>query len=245
MIRTDDKNEVYIVPAGEEFISFATARLAEKISSAIGNRGICTIALAGGSTPKPVYQKLAEEDLPWARVHFFWGDERYVPPTHPESNQKMAREALLTHISIPPDNIHPMPTDGNNPVEDAARYEQHLLDFFKMTSGFPSFDIVLLGMGEDGHTASLFPHTPALTVEDRLVTVGNRGDSVRLTFTVPLINHSRCVIFLVAGENKQKALKAVFSPDTDSDEYPAKKIKPEGNLIWIIDKMAGEVLNAL
>lgn len=245
MIKKNDKNQVHILPAGEEFIAFASSRLKEEIISAIGHRGICTLALAGGSTPRPIYQQLAKEDLPWEKVHFFWSDERYVPPTHPDSNQKMAREALLDSIVLPPDNIHPPPW-GNNPTEDAALYEKHLLDFFGLTRGFPSFDIVLLGMGEDGHTASLFPHTPALKVEDRLIAVGNKGDSVRLTFTVPLINHSRCVIFLVAGENKQKALKAVFSADTDSDEYPAKKIKPEGKLIWILDNNAGEVLiNAL
>jgi 6-phosphogluconolactonase len=215
-------------------INQATVLIINKIKSAIAKNNICTIALAGGSTPKPIYEAIAESDLPWDKIHVFWGDERYVLPTHPDSNEKMAREAWLDKVGFPGSNIHPMPTTGNNPQADADKYNQELLDFFAITSGFPTFDLILLGMGDDGHTASLFPHTQALQVCDRLITVGNKGDSLRLTFTVPLINQADWVIFLVSGSNKQEALQQVFSDTGDSNQYPSKLIKPRGELIWFI-----------
>lgn len=128
-------------------------------------------------------------------------------------------------------------------MADASKYEQELKDFFGVANGFPSFDIILLGMGDDGHTASLFPHTNALKECDRLITVGNKEDNQRLTFTVPLINHAQWVIFLVSGKNKQEALKAVFDQESDSDQYPSKKIQPQGELIWFIDEDANSIRN--
>jgi 6-phosphogluconolactonase len=215
-------------------INQATVLIIDKIKNAIAKNNICTMALAGGSTPRPIYEAIAESDLPWDKIHVFWGDERYVLPTHADSNEKMAREAWLDKVDFPAGNIHPMPTTGNNPEADAQKHDQQLLDFFGITSGFPTFDIILLGMGDDGHTASLFPHTQALQVCDRLITVGNKGDSLRLTFTVPLINQADCVIFLVSGTNKQEALQQVFSDTGDTDQYPSKLIKPQGELIWFI-----------
>jgi 6-phosphogluconolactonase len=215
-------------------ITEATVLILNKMKSAIAKSDICTIALAGGSTPKPIYEAIAATDLPWDKIHVFWGDERYVLPTHPDSNEKMAREAWLDKVDFPVNNIHPMPTNGNNPQGDADTHNQELLNFFGITSGFPTFDIILLGMGDDGHTASLFPHTQALQVCDRLITVGNKGESLRLTFTVPLINQANCVIFLVSGSNKQEALEQVFSETGDSSQYPSKLIKPQGELIWFI-----------
>ncbi|WP_017293222.1 6-phosphogluconolactonase [Geminocystis herdmanii] len=219
-------------------IATATDFIIEKIRSSIELTNRCTIALAGGNTPKPIYEAIAKTDLPWDKIHIFWGDERYVLPTHADSNEKMAREAWLNHVNIPVTNIHPMPTDGENPDTDAQKHHQEILDFFGLTSGFPSFDIILLGMGDDGHTASLFPYTKALEVFDRLITVGNRGESLRLTFTIPLINHANCVIFLVAGSSKQEALKEVFSDTGNPNQYPSKFINPQGELIWFLDKSA-------
>ncbi|BAQ62108.1 6-phosphogluconolactonase [Geminocystis sp. NIES-3708] len=215
-------------------ITQATALIIQKIKEAIVKNNICTIALAGGSTPKPIYEAIAQTDLPWDKIHIFWGDERYVLPNHPDSNEKMAREAWLDKVDIPPNNIHAMPTTANNPQADADKHNQELLNFFEITSGFPTFDLILLGMGDDGHTASLFPHTQALQVCDRLITVGNKEDSLRLTFTVPLINQANCVIFLVSGSNKQEALQQVFSETGDTNQYPSKLIKPQGELIWFI-----------
>lgn len=217
----------------------------EKMESAIAQRGQCTLALAGGGTPKPLYEQLAQQQLPWEKLHIFWGDERYVAPDDPDSNQKMARDAWLDQVSFPAENIHPMPTQGGNPEEDAQKHEQELRNFFQCEAGeFPSLDIILLGMGDDGHTASLFPQTDALKVRDRLVTVSNKGESQRLTFTAPMINQGQCVIFLVAGENKRSALAQIFAPEGDASEYPARLIQPQGELWWLLDQEAGAELSA-
>ncbi len=221
----------------------AVQLIVEKIQSAIAQRGQCTVALAGGGTPKPVYEKLAQQNLPWEKLHIFWGDERYVPADHPDSNQKMAREAWLDHVAIPAENIHPMPTTGQDPVVDAKKHEQDLQTFFQCGAGeWPSLDIILLGIGDDGHTASLFPQTEALTVRDRLITVGNKGDSQRLSFTAPLINQGRTVIFLVAGANKRPALREIFAAQGDAMQYPARLIQPQGELWWLLDQEAGAAI---
>lgn len=210
-----------------------------KLESAIESQGRATIALSGGSTPRPLYEALSTQALPWSKIHIFWGDERYVPADRPDSNQLMARQAWLNQIELPAANIHPMPTGAGNPEIDAQQHEQELRQFFQLKEGeFPSFDLILLGMGDDGHTASLFPHTPALTVSDRLVTVGNKDGQPRLTFTAPLINHGSCVLFIVAGENKRPALQQIFAPEADSFSYPSRLIQPQGELWWLLDQAA-------
>ncbi|MEL6930778.1 MAG: 6-phosphogluconolactonase [Cyanobacteria bacterium J06600_6] len=214
----------------------------EKISRAIAKQDRFTIALAGGSTPKPLYEKLAQADLPWSKIHVFWGDERYVPADHPDSNQLMARQAWLDKIDIPADNIHPMKITGTEPALDAKQHETEIKEFFQIEQGFPKFDLILLGMGDDGHTASLFPQTEALSVEDRLVTVGNHHGQPRITFTIPLINQADCVVFLVAGENKRPALKQVFATQGDEKQYPSRSIQPKGELLWLLDRAAAEEL---
>lgn len=214
-----------------------------RIVKAISERGQAAIALSGGSTPKPLYEALAQQALPWEKIHIFWGDERYVPADHPDSNQRMARLAWLDQIEIPAANIHPMPTGANNPEADAQAYEQELSQFFQTAPGqFPAFDLILLGLGDDGHTASLFPHTDALQICDRLITVGNKDGQPRLTFTIPLINQARSVMFLVAGASKQAALAEIFAPVANANQYPARFIKPQGELIWLLDQAAGENL---
>jgi len=229
-----------IVSDKASLVERAVQLIVEKIQSAIAQRGQCTLALAGGGTPKPVYEKLAQQNLPWEKLHIFWGDERYVSADHPDSNQKMAREAWLDHVAIPAGNIHAMPTGGQSPEADAKQHEQELRSFFQCKAGeFPSLDIILLGMGDDGHTASLFPQTEALTVRDRLITVGNKGESKRLSFTVPFINQGRAVIFLVAGANKRPALQEIFAAQGDALQYPARLIQPQGELWWLFDQEAG------
>lgn len=215
-----------------------------KIKAAITNQDRCTIALSGGSTPKALYQALAQENLPWEKMHIFWGDERYVSPNHPDSNQCMARETWLNHIKIPQENIHPIPTSGGSPAVDAQNYAGELQKFFGVSDGeIPVFDIILLGMGDDGHTASLFPYTEALQVRDRLVTVGNKDGQPRITFTVPLINQALCVIFIVAGANKKEALTQVFAPNPDGNKYPAALIQPKnGELWWLLDAAANPAM---
>ena len=207
----------------------------KQAQNAIAKQDRFVIALAGGSTPKPLYEALAEANLPWSKIHVFWGDERYVPADHPDSNQRMVRQAWL-------DNIHPMDTTGENPAQDARKHEAELRDLFEMEQKIPKFDLILLGMGNDGHTASLFPHTEALSVKDRLVTVGNHNGEPRLTFTFPLINQAAHVMFLVAGEDKRPPLTQIFAPQADETEYPARSVQPQGELLWLLDRSAAEEL---
>lgn len=215
----------------------------EKLLEAIAQRGQATIALAGGSTPRPLYESLAEQDLPWEKLHVFWGDERYVPAAHADSNQGMARKAWLSKVNIPESNIHPMPTGSGSPQINAAEHGAMLQQFFEVDSGeFPAFDVILLGIGDDAHTASLFPHTDALKVRDRFITVGNKDGQPRITFTIPLINQARCVIFLIAGASKQDALSHIFAENDDPHQYPARFIQPQGELYWLLDGAAGEGL---
>jgi 6-phosphogluconolactonase len=214
-----------------------------KINTAIAKSDRCTIALSGGSTPKALYAALAQQNLDWEKIHVFWGDERYVSADHPDSNQGMTREAWLNQVNIPAHNIHPIPTDAGDPTVDAQKHDRQIQEFFGVAAGeIPVFDIILLGMGDDGHTASLFPHTEALQVCDRFVTVGNKDGQPRITFTVPLINQARCVIFIVAGATKQNALTQVFAPQADSSNYPSRLIQPQqGELWWLLDQAAKPV----
>ncbi|GAB1541239.1 6-phosphogluconolactonase [Scytonema sp. NUACC21] len=217
--------------------------IVSKIEPAIAERGKFTIALAGGSTPKPLYEAIATQNLPWEKIHVFWGDERYVSPEHPDSNQLMARRAWLDRVDIPAANIHPMPTDESDPALAAAKYEKHVQEFFHSSPGeFPALDVILLGMGDDAHTASLFPHTAALEVKDKLITVGNKDGNPRITFTYPFINSARCVMFLVAGANKKPALAEVFAPAADNFAYPSRLIQPKSELVWLLDSAAGSEL---
>ena len=210
--------------------------------AAIESRGLFSIALAGGSTPKPLYEALSSQSLPWSKIHVFWGDERYVAASDKDSNQLMARQAWLDKVEIPDRNIYGVDTTAGDPEQDAKKYEARIQHFFGNEQKFPAFDLILLGMGDDGHTASLFPQTEVLKVRDRLIAVGNKDGQPRITFTIPLINQARCVMFLVAGENKRPALSEVFAPQGSELQYPSRSIQPEGELIWLLDKAAGEEL---
>jgi 6-phosphogluconolactonase len=235
---------VEILPDAPALVAQAYTEIIPLLEDAIAKRGSATLVLAGGGTPQPLYEKLAAADLPWDRIHLFWGDERYVSEDHPDSNYRMAKEALIDRVQIPMANIHPMPTAAGDPAADAQLHEAHLQDFFQLSPGeplqIPAFDVILLGMGDDGHTASLFPGTDALQVCDHLITVGEKSGQPRITFTYPLINQARTVIFLVAGENKQTALQQVFSPDGDNGAYPSRAVSAQENLIWMLDRAAGE-----
>lgn len=234
------KKSVEVLTDKASLVARAQTIVVDKIKSAIASRGQCTIALAGGSTPKPLYEALAQENLPWDKIHIFWGDERYVAPSDPQSNQLMARQAWLDKIEISESNIHPVPTEAQNPEIDAANYEAVVRKIFAVDlQTFPSFDIILLGMGDDGHTASLFPHTPVLNETTKAIAVGNKDGQPRITFTVPLLNQARCVLFLVAGKNKQTALEQVFAAQGDAKTYPSRLINPEGELWWLLDLDAG------
>lgn len=236
------ESSLNVLPDIATLVDQATSLVSAACHEAIAQRGQFTIALAGGSTPKPLYEKLSTQNLPWDKIHVFWSDERYVSPTHPDSNEGMARRAWLDRVPFPAQNLHPMPTQAPDPAESAKIYETQLRAFFG-DQDIPAFDLILLGLGDDGHTASLFPHTEVLNVCDRLIGVGYRGQDPRLTFTIPLLNQAQCVLFLVAGQSKRPALNAIFSSQADPFTYPARFIQPKGKLYWLLDKSAGDGLD--
>ena len=235
---------IEILPTLTELIPHASTVILDRLTQAITDRGMATIALSGGSTPKPLYNMLSQAKFPWDKLHIFWGDERYVPQDHPDSNEKMARDAWLNQVAIPSNNIHAIPTSDSSPAAAAAHYEQTLREICNSSddSDIPALDVILLGMGDDAHTASLFPNTEALNVCDRLVTTGEKSGQPRITFTIPMINQGRCVLFLLAGKSKQPALKQVFAPTNDPNLYPSRFIQPQGECIWMMDRAAGEGL---
>ena len=239
------KKNVEVLPDKIDLVRRASEFALAKMRECIEARGQCTIALAGGNTPKPLYEFLATQDLPWDKVYVFWGDERYVPPDSPDSNYGMARKAWLDKVEIPEGNVYPMPTMADDPAADARTYEGHLQEFFGLAPvDFPVFDIILLGIGDDAHTASLFPHTDVLQVCDRSVSVGNKDGDPRITLTIPVINLARTVFFVVAGASKQTALDRIFAAEEDDLTYPARMISPvEGELWWLLDEAAGSALS--
>jgi 6-phosphogluconolactonase len=203
-----------------------------------------TLALAGGGTPQRLYELLAkgaEGTVPWPQVHLFWGDERFVPYDHPKSNARMVADTLTNHVPIPDGNVHPIPTQTDRPEAAAAAYTDTLQQFFDDRSA--TFDTALLGLGEDGHTASLFPETgtPEQRRTDdawvRAVTAPPRHDiSTRLTCTLPTLNGARRAVFLVAGERKREALHAVL--DRMDATMPAAQVQPREDLLWYVDAAA-------
>jgi len=221
----------------------AAERFVELGQAAIDARGCLSVGLAGGSTPKRTYELLASEayreQLNWSKVHIFFGDERCVPPDHSESNYRMANEALISRVSIPPPNVHRINGLGDA-VANASLYEDELRTFFNPAS-WPRFDLVLLGMGDDGHTASLFPGTKAL-VEPRAWVVANWVEKVgafRITLTAPAINHAANIAFLVTGATKAERLLEVLRGALDPEKLPSQLIQPlDGSLFWLVDKAA-------
>lgn len=222
-----------------------TARATEAVSA----RGRFAAALSGGKTPAALYDLLAKtpfaSQIPWARVHLFWGDERCVPPEHGDSNYRMVRELLLDHVSIPPANVHRMPGEMD-PVEAAARYEGQLRDFFAPRGdGLPIFDFILLGLGEDGHTASLFPGTRAIRESARWV-LGQYVDAQkgwRITLTPPVISAARTVVFLSTGAGKAAVVKEILEGPLRPDRLPAQIVRPAGgDLVWMLDGEAAALL---
>jgi 6-phosphogluconolactonase len=235
---------VHVYESPEELAGAAAREFAAKAEEAIEERGRFAVVLAGGSTPKAMYGILARDyanRIDWSKVHVFFGDERTVPPDHEDSNYTMAREALLDHFSL--GSIHRM--KGELPPEESAfAYEEELREFFGAEE-LPRFDLILLGIGGDGHTASLFPETPALEVTDRWVVANYvpKLDTIRITLTVPVINAARSVIFLVAGDDKAEALKEILEGDADPRKYPARLVQPPGGPNWMLDRAAAGSLD--
>jgi 6-phosphogluconolactonase len=215
----------------------AADRLVALARSAIAAQGRFTVALSGGSTPKLLYEQLVARPIEWPRVHVFWGDERCVPPDHPDSNYGMAQRALLSHIDIPAQNVHRLQGELD-PAQAAQQYEDELGIIF---GTLPCFDVILLGMGTDAHTASLFPGTPAVREERRWVAAQyvEKLQAYRLTLTPPLINQAASVIFLIAGSDKAAALRSVWHDPYDPDRIPAQIVqRATGHVIWLVDQAA-------
>jgi 6-phosphogluconolactonase len=233
--------------ADPEALSHAAAELiAAEARQAVKARGRFVVALAGGITPQRTYELLAHEpfreQIPWLKTHVFWGDERCVPANDPRNNARMACQALLDHVPVPSGQVHPMICNGS-PREAAEEYEKLLFGFFG--AGHPRFDLVLLGLGENGHTASLFPGTPAVDEQQRRVAdvyVPEEGLH-RLSLTVPTINQAALVVFLVTGYPKAPILKKVLEDTHDPGGIPARMIKPvDGGLLWLVDRDAASLL---
>jgi 6-phosphogluconolactonase len=235
----------------------AAAAVTARAATAVQERGSFTVALSGGSTPRDLHRLLADANepfrarLPWKEIHFFWGDERHVPPDHADSNYRMARETLLDPLSIPPENVHRILTENPDAAAAAAQYEEELRRFFPAQDGapeaWPRFDLVLLGLGPEGHTASLFPGSPALHERERWVVAPwvEKFQTFRITLTPPVLTHAAAVLFLVAGDEKADALHAVLEEVGDADLYPARIVRPEaGDLLWLLDRAAAKRLSA-
>lgn len=227
----------------KDALVLATAEMmVATIAEAIAARGACAVALSGGSTPRDVYETLAQEDfqkrIDWSRVHWFWGDERMVPPDHAESNFRMAQETLFAHVNAPASNVHRI--KGELAPQLAAQdYREKLEVYFKGKE--KTFDLILLGLGEDGHTASLFPETSALHETTRTVTevLVPKFDKWRVTFTLPLINQARKAVFLVAGKAKAEIVANVLGLTQPHVKWPASLVQPRtGILQWWLDAEA-------
>lgn len=218
-------------------------RVADQMTAAaLAATGVFRVSLSGGSTPRALYALLASDGyrdrFPWARVHWYWGDERFVPPDHPDSNYRMAREAMLDHAPVSPGNIHPIPTDGD--ADDAARrYAALLQETYGSTTLSPDrplFDITFMGMGEDGHTASLLPGQPVLEERALWVAAVRHGrPEVRITLTYPVIASSRQVAFLISGAAKAPAFRAIRA---GTSQVPAARVTSVGDLVWYVDRAA-------
>lgn len=248
MTMRDARGRVVVVDDAEALAREAAEEVERRSNAAIASRGRFTVALSGGSTPRRLYALLADPaerfraTISWSRVHLFWSDERHVPPEDPQSNYRMVREELISRVPIPEANVHRVEAELPDAAEAAARYDAEVASFFALSPGeFPRFDLMLLGIGPEGHTASLFPGTKALEVRDKRV-VANwvpKLNAFRITMTPPVFARAAAVIFLISGEDKAPILRAVFDPQGPADTLPCQHIRPEsGDLIWLVDRPA-------
>jgi len=242
------KPEVRILDTAADLFRAAAAEFAARATEAITSRGKFTVALSGGSTPKGLFSVLASDyanKIAWNKIHFFWGDERHVPPDSPDSNYRMANETLLSKVAVDPKNIFRVPAEGRDTSAVAREYEETIQRVFALKQGeFPRFDLILLGMGPDGHTASLFPGTQALA-ETQGVFVANwveKLNAYRFTLTYPAIDNAAEVLFLVSGSDKASMLNEVLTEQANEskmDKHPAARVNPaHGKLLWMADQAA-------
>jgi 6-phosphogluconolactonase len=244
--------EVVVLPDPEAFVAASAERIARRCREAAEERGECAVALTGGTTPRPIYARLARDPyrrtVPWDRVRLFWGDERCVPPDDPRSNFRMAQETLLQHAPIPPARVHRMPAERGDLAAAARDYAEELAAYLPQApDGVPRFDLVLLGLGEDAHVASLFPGAPVLH-ETRRTVVAYYVPEVnmhRMTLTVPVLNHAAEVCFLVSGAQKADAVWRALEGPPDPERVPAQLIRPSASrAVWLLDAAAASRLSS-
>jgi len=245
--------EVQILPDAAAIARRAAERIIESAAAAVKERGVFTISLAGGSTPKTLYTLLATDPafkskMPWDKTQFFFGDERHVPPDDSESNFRMANESMLSKLSLKPEQVLRIKAEYDDAEKAAKEYEQTLRSSFKLSdSQLPRFDVLLLGMGDEGHTLSLFPGTKALHDNGRLVMSNWVGKffTTRITTTAPVASNSALVIFMITKADKALALKAVLEGPYEPEQLPSQLIQPKnGKLLWLLDTTAASKLAA-
>ena len=250
--RLPENTEIQILADPEELSRTAAKQFISLAGEVLDSKKTFTAALSGGSTPGSLYSLLGSKplgrlDIPWEKTFFFWGDERPVPPDHPDSNYRLAYQAWLSKIPVPLTNLHRIRGENPDPIAAARDYEQEIKDFFHLPAGeFPSFDLVLLGMGRDGHTASLFPGSEAFYEKERLVAANWVAplQSCRITLTLPVINNAARIMFLVQGEDKAGTLQKVLQGDFQGDPLPAQLVRPKkGKVLWLVDEKAARFLD--
>ena len=249
---TISTSEIYIAEDIQALSRKAAEVILAAIVAALKTKSIFTMVLSGGSTPKRLYALLAtdpafKDQLPWERVHFFWGDERHVSSDHHDSNYRMVNKSMLSRLPVPRENVHRIKSEISDAERGAELYQQEISNFFRLKAGqLPRFDCVLLGMGPDGHTASLFPQTAALDEQECFVFANwvEKFQTHRITMTVPVLNNAESIIFLVSGEDKAETLKLVLEGERRPKRFPAQMIQPaHGRLLWIIDRAAARELD--
>jgi 6-phosphogluconolactonase len=245
--------EVRILADGAAIARRAAELIVDAATVAVRERGAFTISLAGGSTPKALYELLATDpvfksQMPWGKTQFFFGDERHVPADDPDSNFRMANESMLSKVSLKPEQVYRIKGEYEDAEKAALEYEQTLRSYFKLSTGqLPRFDVVLLGMGDEGHTLSLFPGTKALHDNGRLVMSNWIGKlyTQRVTITAPVANNSGLAIFMITKADKALALKGVLEGPAEPEQLPSQLIQPKnGKVLWLLDTTAASKLAA-
>jgi len=247
----ESSSEILIAHDDVIFRKEAAQLILKTALDSVAERGQFCIVLSGGNTPKKIFELLTEpyykQRMPWNKCYFFWGDERCVPPDHEDSNYRMAMESFLKKLSIPSTRIFRMAGEMDPPRAAATAYQNTLRTFYKIDKSLPRFDLMLLGMGEDGHTASLFPGTTALNESEHWVAANfiEKLSTSRITLTLPVINNARKIVILCSGKAKAKVVRDIFRDDIDYRRYPVQRVRPNnGALIWLLNPEAASLLAA-
>jgi 6-phosphogluconolactonase len=249
MPETSPPGDLRIYKGSQELARAGAQLFMDEAAESIRVRGRFRIAFSGGSTPRRVYELLAtpavSRGVDWNRVDFFWGDERYVPADASDSNYRMTAQALLNHILAPPANVHRVRTEISPPAAAAGAYEEEIRQVFGASTSVPEYDLIYLGLGANGHTASLFPHRPSLHERSRLVVADfvPEVNAWRISMTLPLLNHGRVVAFLTEGAPKAEVLRDILVGPRDPERLPAQLIAPQGKLLWMTDAAAASLVS--